>query len=262
VAARLSRTIIPFALIYVATNAQPTPTFELIGAKTAEPIDLSLTGVAGQAPDKPWRVMGMERADKPLTQFRLSAMEGGKAVEVRVARSYGGLVQDAAASWQKAIDKLTWQWRLDQALNGERKPDLKQREGDDVALRVCVLFDQVRPRLSLGARMQLALARTFTKGPLPTATICYAWAPDAKAGERLFNAFTARMQWVVAQADAASPQWREVSVNPMADYQKAFGHECDEPPRILGLAIVGDGDNTGAESMGYVRNIRLHVSPK
>jgi hypothetical protein len=201
--------------------------------------------------------MGLQRADKPLTQFRIANMDGEKAVEVRVARSYGGLVHESTAAWPAAIDKLSWQWRLDQALTGERRADLKTREGDDVAIRVCVLFEQIKPRLTLAARMQLALARTFTQGLVPTATICYAWSPESRAGERLPNAFTSRLQWVVVQNDAASAQWREASVNPMADYQKVYGAECDEPPRVLGLAIAGDGDNTGSDAMGYVRRMRL-----
>lgn len=69
-----------------------------------------------------------------------------------------------------------------------RMTGLLQRGGDDVALKVCALFDMARTAVPFPERQRVRLARMRSGESLPTATPCDAWVPSGPLGTVVPNA--------------------------------------------------------------------------
>ena len=60
---------------------------------------------------------------------------------------------------------------------------------------------------------------------------------------------------VISQpSDGTQKDWLQQTVSIAADYETAFGAP---PPRILGLAISSDTDDTGAAAVSRIRDIEF-----
>ena len=95
-----------------------------------------------------------------MTAFQTVALDGKQVMRVEADKSYGNLVHAVPAGFVPAPGlMLRWRWRLDQSV---ANADLRRREGDDVALKVCALFDQPLDKLKLIDRTVLRLARAAT----------------------------------------------------------------------------------------------------
>jgi hypothetical protein len=58
----------------------------------------------------------------------------------------------------------------------------------------------------------------------------------------------------VESGPEASGQWREYERNLTQDYRDAF---AEEPPPVVGIAIMTDGDNTGGQATAWYGDISL-----
>ena len=199
----------------------------------------------------PWRVVGLPAQRKPFTRFDIVALDGQAALRVRADRSYGNLVQN----WSWPARQLSWRWRLDQPL---QRSDLRTRDGDDVALKVCVLFDLPTEGLPFSERVQLSLARSLSREPLPAATLCYVWDRLLPVGTLLPNAFTRRVrQIVVATGDTPLAQWQSQQRDLQQDFKLVFGAESAVVPPVVGFLVGADADNTADSSLGYVGDLSV-----
>lgn len=200
----------------------------------------------------------------PLTQLDVlpqampdvAARPEGPVLRLRTQASYGNLVHALHPPWVPvASATLRWRWRLDQPLTGA---DLTRKSGDDVAVKLCVLFDLPLARVPFVERQLLRLARQRTGQDLPAATVCYVWDNSLSAGQRLPNAYSRRVRQVVLEgAGAPRGQWREARVQPYADFVALFGDELpDSVPAITAVAIGADADNTGSSSLAWVADVR------
>ncbi len=186
----------------------------------------------------------------PPTRFELTDTEGGRALQVRTEASYGNLVHP----WQGPAGTLQWRWRLDRGLVGA---DLRTREGDDVPLKVCLLVDMPLSAVPFGERAALSLARAVSGEPLPSATLCYVWDARLAAGTLLPNAYSARVRLLVVDSGPPRPRWQSHQRDVAADFLRAFGHESAQVPPLTAVAIGGDADNTGGDSVGWIAGLSL-----
>lgn len=88
-------------------------------------------------------------------------------LRVQAAASYGNRVpalKDAPAGL------LSWRWRVDKALTAA---DLRNRQGDDVALKVCALFDMPRAAVPFVERQVLLLAESWAAPASPDSSDNY-----------------------------------------------------------------------------------------
>ncbi|MBX3588922.1 MAG: DUF3047 domain-containing protein [Ramlibacter sp.] len=209
----------------------------------------------GPAAPAPWRVAGLPGGKVPLARITLAEVDGTRVAKLATAGAYGTLVHDITPWVPSPGATLAWRWRLDQPL---AHADLRTREGDDAALKVCVMFDLPLSALPFGERTLLRMARAISAEPLPAATLCYVWDPALPAGTTLPNAYSARVRWRVLDGPA-SPlrQWRSHRQNLSADFLQAFGHESTTVPPILAVVIGADSDNTAGTSLAYVGDLRL-----
>jgi hypothetical protein len=207
-------------------------------------------------PHAPWRLSLLPRQSKPITDFSVVAIDDTRVLRVSADKSYGTLLHPVDGPSAQARS-LTWQWRVDQA----PVADLRQRSGDDAALRVCVLFDWPQERLSFRERARLTTAELLAGEPLPTAALCYAWDTALPTGTVMPNAYTRRVRTIVVDGDGSSPsQWVTHRRELLRDFRAAFldeWREGDTMPPITAVLIGSDTDNTGTMALAYLRDIQL-----
>ncbi len=225
--------------------AAPSP------ARAEAPLLAPLVAEGAIAP--PWHVAGLPRQGKPFTRFTPELIDDAAALRIDADDSYGNLVHPLRLA--RPALHLVWRWRVDRFVEAA---DLRTREGDDTALKVCVLFDMALDRVPFVERQLLRLARSRTDESLPAATICYVWDARLSAGTVLENAYTPRMRYIVLQGGGESTgQWVTQRRDVAADFQRLFGAESVQLPPIIGVAIGADADNTHGRSTAHVADLVL-----
>ncbi len=209
------------------------------------------------APPAPWRVVGLPGQNpqaKPFTEFSVVEIDGRKALRVDAKLSFGNLVHPV--KWTAPAATLSWQWRVDEALPNA---DLRVRQGDDTALKVCVSFDLPMEQVPFVERQLLRAGQSKTSEPLATANVCYVWDANLPVGTTLDNAFSRRTRYIVLQSGSANlKQWKTEKRDVTADFKKVFADENDgKVAAVTAVGIGADSDNTKGHSVGYVANIVL-----
>jgi hypothetical protein len=206
-------------------------------------------GTAGDAPAAPWVFAGLPEQKLPVTRFALATVDGALVLRVEAVASYGNLIHRLDGV---AAGELSWRWRVDTPLPAA---DLRTRQGDDVALKVCALFAMPRAAVPFVERQLLRLAESRTGEPLPNATLCYAWDPSWPAGTVVPNAFSRRVRYITL--GAATPGWQTVRRHLAADFLLAFGDEASTVPALQAVGVGADADNTGGRSVGFIADLAL-----
>jgi len=220
------------------------------GAQSLQPFSSAGAG----APPSPWRVVGLPAARKPLTQFDIVALDGSAVLRVRADNSYANLTHDLPKGTPAGT--LRWKWRVDEPLP---HTNLRTKNGDDAAIKVCALFDMPLEKIPFFERNLLRLARSATGEYLPGATLCYVWDPRLPDGTELTNAFTGRVHYRVLNATASAlAQWASHARDLRADFLRSFGDETDTVPPLLAIVVGADADNTHDASLAYVGDV-VHV---
>lgn len=200
--------------------------------------------------------MLLPRQKPPATEFDVTSIDGERVLRVVSNKSYGNLVHDVDASAAGAR-WLLWRWRVDAAPDAD--PRLKS--GDDAPVRVCAMYDWPRERLTFFERTQHVTAETVSGTWLPTATLCYVWAPALPKGTAWPNAYSKRIRQIVVDGQGAERQrWVDHRRDLHTDFRKAFADEWregDAMPALKAIAIGGDADNTLGEGLAYLRHLRL-----
>jgi hypothetical protein len=207
-----------------------------------------------------WRFVGFpkSKADIPATRFELAEVQGERALKVSTRSSYGTWVHDLPNA---NPGRLQWHWRLDQPLtSGKGAADILTKAGDDAALKVCVMFDHPLDRVPFAQRTLLRIARSLSGEDLPAATLCYVWDSVHPAGLQGANPYTQRVRFITLQGKGASlAQWQIETRNVAVDFANLFADELPAGagvPKVRAVLIGADSDNTGAQSVGWVRGLQ------
>ena len=207
-----------------------------------------------------WRFVGFpkSKADIPPTRFEFADVQGERALKVSTRASYG--------TWVHGLNKaspgrLQWHWRLDQPLTGGKGvADILTKAGDDAALKVCVMFDHPLDRVPFVERTLLRIARSVSGEDLPAATLCYVWDSVHPTGLQGANPYTQRVRFITLQGKGALlAQWQTETRDVAADFAKLFADELPNGagvPKVRAVLIGADSDNTGAQSLGWVRDLQ------
>lgn len=208
-------------------------------------------GAAGAAPVAPWHVVGLPRQTKPFTTFSVIDLEGHRALRVEANSSYGNLVYPLQIA-QPAI-QLSWRWRVEDLIEAE---NLREKQGDDTAVKVCIFFDLALERIPFMERQLLRVARSQSSEPVPGATICYVWDAHLPIGTAIDSPFTRRLRYKVLQSGPARlHQWTAERRDVAADFTEMFGQESSEVPPVIGVAVGADADNTHSHSLAHVADV-------
>ena len=237
--------ILSYGLPALAWSQGVTPTLTLTLFSAADP----------GTPPPPWRTVGLPRGKVPLTRIDVVQQDATRVLQLAADASYGTLVHALPAQVPGPDLTLSWRWKLNQPL---ARADLRTKAGDDVALKVCVMFDLPLDALPFAQRSLMRLARAASTEPLPAATLCYVWDPQLPLGTLLPNAYTDRVRYlVVSGAGAPMGQWQAQQRKLAADFLQAFGAESPVVPPLLAVVLGADADNTGGRSLGFVGDVHL-----
>ena len=199
-------------------------------------------------PPLPWHVVSLPQQTKPRTDYRIAVVDGRRALRIDADRSYGNLVHPLPADTEG--HQLAWRWRID---TPNPLADLRQKIGDDSAVKVCLLFDLPMAAVPFVERQLLRLARLRSTEPLPAATVCYVWDARLPAGTVLDNPYTRRVRYLVLHGpEAPLRTWAAEQRDVAADFQRLFGDEAKVVPTLLAVAVAGDADNTQGRSLAWV----------
>lgn len=200
-----------------------------------------------------WHVATLPRQTKPVTRFSVEAVGERPALRIDADRSYGTLVAEIPGG--EAPRALRWSWRVAQP---NAATDLRNRGGDDTAVKVCMSFDLPLQALGFGERQLLRIMRSSAGEPVPAATLCWVWGGAEPHGTLLDNPFTRRVRYIVLRnASDATATWFDESRDIAADFRRAFGDESPALPPLLAVIIGGDADNTGGHSVAHLSGLRF-----
>ncbi len=204
------------------------------------------------APD--WRHVTLPGVERP-TQFALVTLDGERVLEAR-AEAGASTLAHALDVDPARTPMLRWRWRTAAAVP---RSDLRGRATDDYAARLYVFFDYDPARLPLGQRIALALGRALHGEALPAAALCYVWGTAQPVGTVAPNPYTDRLRMVVVESgDAMAGRWVSEARDVAADFEAAFGEPA---PRVTGIAVGADTDNTGASAMTWFGDITFGKRP-
>jgi Protein of unknown function (DUF3047) len=250
-ATRLPLALLTLFALHAKGAAQALPTAAPVLAASISAFNRA-ESTLGKLPSR-WQLIGLP--NKPalaLTRFEL--LSGPEhSLRITTNNSYGALVYTLDAEQkQRSIKTLSWRWRIDSFAEGV---NLRTRDGDDSAVKVCILFDMPIERVPFSERLLLRLANTLSNTPLPNATLCYVWDANLAAGTLQDNPYTRRVRSIVVHSLPAGSGWQTAQRTLAADFARTFGKESPELPPILAIAIGGDSDNTGGSSVAYLADL-------
>ncbi len=183
------------------------------------------------------------------TRYALSSVDGTTVLRAEADASMSGVAREQSIDPQ-AVPWLRWRWRIAQ-LND--KSDLHTRQGDDFPVRLYIFFDYDIDRIPFFERLIIRVTRALYGNRVPLAALCYVWATDDPPGTTAWNPYTKRVRTIVASSgDDKVGEWVTVERNVADDYREAFGEPV---PRITGIAIATDTDNTEAHSLAWYGDI-------
>jgi DUF3047 family protein len=159
------------------------------------------------------------------TEFALVADEGRTVLRARAAASTSGLSRELSVDL-RTHPMLAWRWKV---MNLIARSDLATKAGDDFPARLYVVF---------GRR-----------------ALCYVWDSRLPVGTIAPNAYSDRVQMVVADSGAALlGRWAARERNVAEDFRRGFG---TEPPLTSGVVVSADTDNTGESAESYFGDIEF-----
>ena len=209
----------------------------------------------GDALPAGWRPLHLPRIAPP--EVRLVRDDGATVLRSR-AVSAGGTVAHALDSLPADRPILSWRWKVDRVVE---RANLAEKSGDDFAARVYVFYDVPVETLSFGARVKALVARAVWGESLPTAAICYVWDNRHPPGTAVWNPYTDRVRTVVLRSGSPGA-WTQEGRDLEADFRAAFGAQWTGPvPRVTGIAIGNDTDQTGETATAWFGDFSLGARP-
>ncbi|HEX4943689.1 MAG TPA: DUF3047 domain-containing protein [Usitatibacteraceae bacterium] len=209
----------------------------------------------GQALPEGWRPLNLARIAPP----EVALVEDGGVTVLRFrAVAAAGTVAHDLDSLPAQRPLLSWRWKVDRVVE---RGNLAEKSGDDFAARVYVFYDLPVSSLPFGARVKVLLARAIWGEKLPTAAICYVWDNRHAPGTSVWNPYTDRVRTVVLRSGSPGA-WVEEARDLEADFRAAFGSQWAGPaPRVTGIAIGNDTDQTGEAVTAWFGDFRLGARP-
>ncbi|NKE70722.1 DUF3047 domain-containing protein [Candidatus Manganitrophus noduliformans] len=243
-----SKDSLPKVIIWGA--ALLLPFLAIQKADAEERIDL-LTNRQGESGlPEGWRPLTFQRISRH-TDYQLLEEDGRPVIRAVSRRSASGLIHPLDLD-PRRYETLSWCWKVDRIIS---KGDETEKKGDDYAARVYVTFRFDPDKATFWERTKFSvLKRIYGEYP-PKAAINYIWANRLPKGEAIANAYTDRARMVAVESGAERiGEWVCQARSLYADYRWLFD---EEPPRLSGIAVMTDTDDTGEEATAFYSDISL-----
>ena len=219
----------------------------------AEPVDQLLIGTFSQAqPGDPipsgWEPLTFEKIPKH-TEYELVRNGEQIAIKATSKESSSGLTKEVSID-PKEYPIVQWKWKIENILeNG----DVTQKSGDDYPARIYITFEYNSKGVGFLEKAKYEAAKLIHGQYPPIGAITYIWESKSPTGIIVPNPYTDRVKMIVVESGAKRlHEWITEERNVYEDYKKAFG---EEPPKISGVAIMTDTDNTRESAIAYYGDI-------
>lgn len=243
-----ARDSVPKGIVWATLFLLPLLPIRNAGAE--ERIDL-LTDRRGESGlPEGWRPLTFQRISRH-TDYQLLEEEGRPVIAAVSKQSASGLIHPLDLD-PRLYEALSWCWKVDRIIS---KGDETQKKGDDYSARVYVTFRFDPDKATFWERTQFSvLKRIYGEYP-PKAAINYIWANRLPKGEAIPNAYTDRAQMVAVESGGEHVgQWVCQARSLYDDYRWLFN---EEPPRLSGIAVMTDTDDTGEEASAFYADLVL-----
>jgi len=145
---------------------------------------------------------------------------------------------------------LSWSWKV---ANIYQAGDVNLKAGDDYPARIYITFAYDAGKVGFWERVKFNTIKLFYGQYPPINAINYIWANKAPQGLIAPNPYTDRVKmFVIESGEEKIDTWIQETRNIADDYRTAFE---EEPPRISGIAIMTDSDNTGESAIAWYGDI-------
>jgi len=201
-----------------------------------------------------WKPLNFKKIKKHTAY---SLVQDGDTVAVKAVsrQSSSGLTRRITID-PKEYPVVQWKWKVENIL---KKGDVTKKAGDDYPARLYITFAYDSNKVGFFGKVKYEAIRLIYGEYPPLGAISYIWESRSPKGTRVPSPFTSQLQmFVVESGKARLHQWMTEERNVYEDYKEAFGRE---PPRISGVAIMVDTDNTGESATAYFGDITFKKAP-
>lgn len=188
---------------------------------------------------------------KAATTYTLVEQDGAVVVHAVARRSASGLAQRLHVD-PGAAPRISWRWKIVTPVPGA---DARRAETEDAPARLVLEFDRidrVRRIDSAGLDFARLLSERYDGDH---ALLMYVWSAMEPVGTVIESPRSTHVKMVVAASGAASVgRWERFTRDYARDFEAAFGHPA---PRLAGVAVMSDADNTGQAGEAFYGDIAL-----
>ncbi len=204
-----------------------------------------------ELPDQ-WEPMTFPKIPRH-TEYQVVTEDSRTVVKAISDGSASGLIRKIEIDL-KETPVLKWRWKVPNVVAGS---DVHSKDGDDYAARLYVTFEYDPDAVSFSKKAKYKIGKLLF-GDIPIAAINYVWENNTEIGTIISSSYTDFSKMVVVgNKDARLGEWVEEERNVYEDYMKAFD---EEPPKVNGIAIMTDTDNTGGTATTFYGDISFEKS--
>ncbi len=222
--------------------------------QAAEALDLLQAGPGDEGLPKGWEPLIFGKIERH-TEYKLSDESGRTVIEAWSDNAASGLTYPLDLD-SSIYQMISWCWKINRTIE---KGDVTLKKGDDYAARIYVTFKFNPKDATFWERTKFKTYKLLYGKYPPKGALNYVWANKMKKGDAAPNAYTDRAHMIAIESGSEKVgQWVCEKRNLYADYQKYFG---GTPPRITGVAVMTDTDNTGESARAAYSHLRLKSKP-
>lgn len=200
--------------------------------------------------DDGWEPLVFPKIDRH-SQYRLVEVDGVQVVEAATNNGASGLIARISLEPGDQLI-LRWRWKVS---NVYTKGDARKKEGDDYPARIYVAFAFEPGKAGWFERAKRKAVQVLIGEELPGKALNYIWANKLPFGEAIANPFTDQTMMIAVNSGTdKAGEWVTVERDVVADYKAVFG---DNPPKLVGIAIMSDSDNTGESATAWYGDVEL-----
>lgn len=188
---------------------------------------------------------------KEHSRYELVTEDGQQVVRSDTDGGASGLISRVRIVPGQALI-LRWRWKVS---NVFEKGNARLKSGDDYPARIYVAFEFQPAKAGFFEKAKRKAVEVLFGETLPGNALNYIWANQLPQGDIVPNPYTDRtMMIAVNSGPEQTGSWVTVERDIVADYRAAFD---EEPPPVIGIAIMSDSDNTGEQATAWYGDIEL-----
>ena len=231
---------IALAASCVVATAQPEPAY--IAAA------LFSTANPGNGLPDGWQPLTFKNINRH-TRYTIVKDNGRGVVRAESNQSASGLTKNITIDPEQ-YPIIDWEWKVSNVMS---KGDVSRKDGDDYPARIYVAFEYDSSRVGFFGRAKYQMYRMVMGQYPPLHVINYIWGNRARVGTIVSSPSSDRVaMFVIRSGPDGLDTWIKERRNVYQDYIRAFGQK---PPRISGIAIMTDSDNTGESATAFFGDI-------